>query len=259
MKSSASSLGKTLLAFYLLAIHIFAALFIYDRFLKQYYSSEALQTASVKDPTEKEEAPIPQEIPSTSGTEEQMPTPQSNETNVNQFAADQAQASENANAATQVTSVAIAPDSANGKLMIPVAGIKREQLRDTFNDSRSQGRVHNAIDIMAAGGTPVVVCADGEIAKFFDSLRGGITIYQFSADHKFIYYYAHLQKRADNLKEKDFVKQGTVIGYVGDTGDAAPGNTHLHFEIMIPEDPRKYWTGTDISPYPLLKEGIEAK
>lgn len=232
MKSNGSSFGKTLLVVYLLAVHVFAALFVYDRFLKQYYSIDAVQTASVKDPTEKTEVPTPQDVPSIAAEE----TP-----------------------ATQVTSVAIAPDSPNGKLMIPVVGIKREQIRDTFNDARSQGRVHNANDILAAGGTPVVACADGEIAKFFDSVRGGITIYQFSPDHKFIYYYAHLQKRADNLKEKDFVKQGTIIGYVGDTGDAAPGNTHLHFEIMIPEDPQKYWKGTDINPYPLLVEGIEAR
>lgn len=256
MKSSFAGFVKTLLIVYLLAVHIFAALFIYERFFKQYYSKEAIETARVADPTEKTEAPTPQEISATAA--EETPTAQiENNSNANQIA-EVSQSAENANAATQVTSVAIAPDSPNGKIMIPVVGIKRDQIRDTFNDARSKGRVHNANDIMAAGGTPVVACADGEIAKFFDSVRGGITIYQFSPDHKFIYYYAHLQKRADNLKEKDFVKQGTIIGYVGDTGDAAPGNTHLHFEIMIPENPQKYWKGTDINPYPLLKEGIEA-
>ena len=141
--------------------------------------------------------------------------------------------------------------------MIPVAGIKRENLQDTYNQSRSGGRVHNAMDIMAPVGTPVVAVADGEIAKFFDSDLGGITIYQWSGDKKYIYYYAHLQKRAENLQEKTFIKQGTVIGYVGDTGNAGAGNYHLHFSIIIPTDPKSHWDGTNINPYPNLKDGIE--
>ncbi len=144
-----------------------------------------------------------------------------------------------------------------GKLMIPVAGIKRENLQDTYNQSRSGDRVHNAIDIMAAAGTPVVAAADGEIAKFFDSNLGGITIYQWSSDRKYVYYYAHLQRRADNLQEKAFVKQGTVIGYVGDTGNSGAGNFHLHFSIIVPTDPTRHWEGTNLNPYPLLKDAIE--
>ncbi len=126
-------------------------------------------------------------------------------------------------------------------------------------DSRSQGRVHNAIDIIAPLGTPVLAAADGEIAKFFDSQRGGITIYQRSADGHFIYYYAHLQKRADNLREGDFVKQGTVLGYVGDTGNAGAGNYHLHFSITIPSDPKRIFDGDEINPFSLLKNAIESK
>ena len=144
------------------------------------------------------------------------------------------------------------------KLMIPVVGIKPDNLQDTYTDSRSENRVHNAIDIMAPGGTPVVAAADGEIVKFLESKLGGITIYQLSADKKFIYYYAHLQKRADNLQEKSFVKRGTVIGYVGDTGNAGTGNFHLHFSISIPRDPERYWEGENINPFPILKQGIEA-
>lgn len=140
------------------------------------------------------------------------------------------------------------------KLVIPVVGIKPEELRDTFKDARSEGRVHDAIDIMAKKGTPVIAAADGEIARFFDSERGGITIYQYSSDKKMIYYYAHLDKRAENLREKEFVKQGTIIGYVGDTGNAGVGNDHLHFAIWIIEDPQRYWDGVNINPYPLLKK-----
>jgi peptidoglycan LD-endopeptidase LytH len=139
------------------------------------------------------------------------------------------------------------------KLIVPVAGVRREDLSDTFKDSREGGRVHDAIDIMAPGGTPVLAAGDGEIARFFDSERGGITIYQYSRDKKLIYYYAHLQRRADNLKEGQFVKQGTVIGYVGDTGNSGAGNFHLHFAIWTINDPKRYWEGTNINPYPLLR------
>jgi murein DD-endopeptidase MepM/ murein hydrolase activator NlpD len=152
------------------------------------------------------------------------------------------------------------PENGNdtGKLMIPVVGIRRDNLLDTYTQSRSGGRVHNAIDIMAPVGAPVVAVADGEIVKFFDSKLGGITIYQYSADKKYVYYYAHLQKRADNLQEKTFVKQGTLLGYVGDTGNAGAGNYHLHFSIIIPTDPETHWDGTNINPYPMLKNGVEA-
>lgn len=139
------------------------------------------------------------------------------------------------------------------KLMIPVVGIKPENLRDTFNDARSDNRVHDAIDIMAEKNAVVVAAADGEIARFFDSERGGITIYQYSADKKLIYYYAHLDRRAENIKEGDFVKQGTTIGYVGDTGNSGAGNYHLHFAIWTIDDPKRFYDGTNINPYPLLK------
>ena len=119
--------------------------------------------------------------------------------------------------------------------------------------------MHNAIDIIAPIGTPVVAVSDGEIAKFFDSVRGGITIYQYSPDKHFIYYYGHLQKRADNIREHDFVKQGTIIGYVGDSGNSGAGNYHLHFSIAVLTDPKRFFDGTEINPYPILKNGIEAK
>ena len=141
-------------------------------------------------------------------------------------------------------------------LMIPVIGIKHEDLRDTFDDARSEGRVHDAIDIMAAGGTPVVAAIDGKIVKFFDSVKGGITIYQLGPDEHTVYYYAHLQRRADDLHEQDFVKQGTLLGFVGDTGNAGPGNNHLHFAIWTIADPKHFYDGTNINPYPLLKQGI---
>jgi murein DD-endopeptidase MepM/ murein hydrolase activator NlpD len=139
------------------------------------------------------------------------------------------------------------------KLVIPVAGIKREQLEDTFKNARSEGRAHDAIDIIAPKGTPVIAAADGEIARFFDSEKGGITIYQFSRDKKLVYYYAHLERRAEGIQPGQFVRQGTVIGYVGDTGNSGAGNFHLHFAIWAVDDPKRFWNGTNINPYPLLQ------
>ncbi len=142
----------------------------------------------------------------------------------------------------------------NLKLIIPVVGVRPDQLLDTFTDARSEGRVHDAIDIPAPAGTPVVAAADGEIIKLFQSERGGTTIYQFSPDKKLVYYYAHLQWYADGLAAGKFVKQGEVIGYVGDTGNAGAGNFHLHFSISVIADPKRYWEGTNINPYPLLRK-----
>lgn len=139
------------------------------------------------------------------------------------------------------------------KLIIPVAGIRPSQLLDTFTDARSEGRVHDAIDIPAPAGTPVMAAADGEIVKLFQSEQGGTTIYQLSADRKLVFYYAHLQRYADGLVAGKFVKQGEVIAYVGDTGNAGAGNFHLHFSISIIADPKRYWEGTNINPYPLLR------
>lgn len=139
------------------------------------------------------------------------------------------------------------------KLIIPVQGIKKEDLRDTFNDARSQGRTHNALDIMAAVGTPVLAATDGKIVRFHDSELGGITIYQLATDGRLVLYYAHLQSRATGITENMDVKKGTIIGYVGDTGNAGAGNYHLHFAMWIVDDPKRYWEGTNINPYQYLK------
>jgi murein DD-endopeptidase MepM/ murein hydrolase activator NlpD len=143
--------------------------------------------------------------------------------------------------------------TAPNNLIIPVTGVRPDQLRDTFTESRSEGRVHDAIDIIAPLGTPVLAAADGPIVKLFHSEPGGTTIYQLSTDNKFVYYYAHLDRYADGLTEGHFAKQGETIAYVGDTGNAGPGNYHLHFSIAIISDPKHYWQGVNINPYPLLK------
>lgn len=139
------------------------------------------------------------------------------------------------------------PGSPSG-LIIPVLGVRPDQLRDTFAEARSEGRVHDAIDIPAPRGTPVVAVADGPIVKLFQSERGGTTIYQVSTDGKFVYYYAHLDRYAEGLAEGHFAKQGETIAYVGDTGNAGAGNYHLHFSVAEISDPKNFWHGININP-----------
>jgi murein DD-endopeptidase MepM/ murein hydrolase activator NlpD len=138
------------------------------------------------------------------------------------------------------------------RLMIPVAGIRAEQLVDTYADARSEGRVHNAIDIAAPEGTPVLAAADGTIVKLFESVKGGTTLYIRGRDGVTIYYYAHLQRYADGVTEGMPVRRGDLIGHVGNSGNAGPDNHHLHFAIWTVDDPTRYWDGASINPYPLL-------
>jgi murein DD-endopeptidase MepM/ murein hydrolase activator NlpD len=145
-----------------------------------------------------------------------------------------------------------AAPSESGSLLVPVAGVRPDQLRDTFQAARSEGRVHDAIDIPAPRGTPVLAATDGRIVKLFESVPGGTTIYQLGADNKSIYYYAHLDRYAEGVREGNVVRRGEVIAYVGDTGNAGAGNYHLHFSVSIVSDPKRYWQGTNVNPYPLL-------
>jgi len=139
-------------------------------------------------------------------------------------------------------------------LVMPVLGIDPAGLRDNFDGVRSGGRVHNALDIMAPRGTPVVAAVDGTIQKLFNSQAGGITVYEFDVSEEKVYYYAHLDRYADGLAEGMHVTAGTVIGYVGTTGNAPPGAPHLHFAIELLTPEKRWWQGTPINPYPLLAQ-----
>lgn len=140
----------------------------------------------------------------------------------------------------------------NTQLLIPVAGVRADQLSDTYTQSRSEGRVHNAIDIMAAKGTPVLAAADGTVVRLFQSDKGGTTLYVRGTDDRTIYYYAHLDRYAEGIAESKFVRRGDLIAYVGDTGNAGAGNFHLHFAIWTVVDPKRYFDGANVNPYPLL-------
>jgi murein DD-endopeptidase MepM/ murein hydrolase activator NlpD len=138
--------------------------------------------------------------------------------------------------------------------MIPVVGIRAEQLSDTFDDGRGGGtRAHHALDIVAPRGTPVVAAAAGTVEKLFHSDAGGNTVYVRSPDRTTIFYYAHLDRYAEGLQEGQSVTRGQQLGFVGSTGDANPAGPHLHFEIMRTTPEAKwYQPATDINPYPLL-------
>jgi murein DD-endopeptidase MepM/ murein hydrolase activator NlpD len=138
-------------------------------------------------------------------------------------------------------------------LVIPVRGVSPERLRDTYSEARGLGRRHDAIDIDAPRGTPVLSVGASVVLKLFQSGRGGTTLYALAGDRRTIYYYAHLDRYADGIQEGVALKAGDVIGYVGDTGNATPGDYHLHFEISTTTDPRKYWGGMPVNPYPLLR------
>jgi murein DD-endopeptidase MepM/ murein hydrolase activator NlpD len=147
-----------------------------------------------------------------------------------------------------------AGDLAAHNLLLPVQGVRREQLQDTFNDSRGNGaRTHEALDIMAPRGTPVLATEDGRVAKLFTSKQGGLTIYEFDPSTTYAYYYAHLDRYADGLKEGDTVRRGQILGYVGSTGDASPDGPHLHFSIFRLTPEKQWWKGDAINPFGLLR------
>lgn len=149
--------------------------------------------------------------------------------------------------------IAASSPLAAGALLVPVEGVTRGELVDTWGQARSERRRHEGIDILAPEMTPVHAVADGRIVKFFESVRGGITIYQFDASERYVYYYAHLNSRARGLAEGSPVRQGDVIAYVGMTGNAPV--PHLHFEIQRLTDEKHWWEATSLNPYPYLRDG----
>jgi murein DD-endopeptidase MepM/ murein hydrolase activator NlpD len=154
--------------------------------------------------------------------------------------------------ATPVAPSAVIKALAERRLTLPVQGARVEQLVPSFDESRGDRR-HEAIDIMAPRGTPVVAVEDGEVAKLFKSQFGGLTIYQFDPSKTFAYYYAHLDRYADGLHEGQHLRRGQIIGYVGSTGNAHPAAPHLHFAVFSLGPERYWWEGTPLDPYPIFR------
>lgn len=144
------------------------------------------------------------------------------------------------------------PDVSPRPMIIPVAGVDRSAIHDMFNDVRGNRR-HEAVDIMAPRGTPVIAADDGVVKKLFTSVPGGLTVYEFDPDERYCYYYAHLDHYADGLHEGQLLHRGDVLGYVGTTGNAPENAPHLHFAVIRLEDGKQWWKGSYVNPYPLLR------
>ena len=134
-------------------------------------------------------------------------------------------------------------------LTLPVQGVNAAQLVDTYTQARAAGAPHEAIDILAERGTPVLAVEDGEVVKLFFSKAGGITLYQFDPGRQYAYYYAHLDRYAEGVGEGSKLRKGQVIGFVGSTGNALPGAPHLHFAIFVLGPERQWWRGTPVNPF----------
>jgi peptidoglycan LD-endopeptidase LytH len=137
------------------------------------------------------------------------------------------------------------------ELAIPLEGVKPADLRDSYAERRG-GRAHEALDILAARGTPVLSAADGRLLKLFDSKAGGLMVYAADRSDRFILMYGHLDHYADGLSEGMSLRRGQVVGYVGTTGNAAANAPHLHFAIARGSPRVAWWKGTPVNPYPLL-------
>jgi murein DD-endopeptidase MepM/ murein hydrolase activator NlpD len=159
------------------------------------------------------------------------------------------------------TSAATAPIGTSGDiprrpLQVPIDGSNVESWKGAFYQQRD-GRPHEAVDILAPRNTPVHAADDGSIAKLFVSKAGGNTIYQFDPDGRLCYYYAHLERYADGLREGQPVSRGQVIGYVGTSGNAPPDTPHLHFAVSQLNADRHWWQGRALDPYEVFRLGSQ--
>lgn len=133
------------------------------------------------------------------------------------------------------------------RLPVPVNGVSRKALRDTWGASRSSGRTHEGIDIMAEHGTKVYSTTSGIIADMKDNRLGGKVIWIRGPAGSW-HYYAHLQKHKRGLEVGDTVNKGDLIGYVGSTGNASRTAPHLHYGIYLGGKGRNA-----VNPYPYLR------
>jgi hypothetical protein len=136
-------------------------------------------------------------------------------------------------------------------LAVPVQGVAKSQLRDTYTEARGT-RSHEALDIRAPRGTPVLSAADGKLMRLFDSKTGGLMVYAADPTDRFILLYGHLDRYAAGMRDGMPLKQGQVIGYVGTTGNAPLETPHLHFGILRGKPSANWARGTPVNPYPLL-------
>jgi murein DD-endopeptidase MepM/ murein hydrolase activator NlpD len=129
-------------------------------------------------------------------------------------------------------------DIASGSWVCPVQGAVA--FGDTWGAPRSGGRTHQGVDMIGARGLPIIAVVDGFAQQRVNRL-GGNSIWLTGADGN-KYYYAHL----DDWATLGQVSAGTVIGYMGDTGNAKYSTVHLHFEIHPGGGPA-------VNPYPTVR------
>jgi murein DD-endopeptidase MepM/ murein hydrolase activator NlpD len=135
------------------------------------------------------------------------------------------------------------------QLAMPVAGVSKAKVNDSWHAPRSGGeRQHEGQDIFAPRGTPVLSATDGYVVSVAENKLGGRTVSVVGAAG-IIYYYAHLDRYADDIGVGNRVTPDTVLGYVGTTGNAAGTPPHLHFGV--------YSSGGAINPLPLLTDRVE--
>lgn len=158
-------------------------------------------------------------------------------------------------AATPPSSAAADGDLAilRSELAVPVQGVPRSALRDTYEEMRGGTRKHEALDIGAARGTPVLAAAPGKVLKLFSSKAGGLMVYAADSTGRFILMYGHLDAYQPGLADGQSLMRGQPLGIVGTTGNAPPTVPHLHFAIARTSNPARWWTGVPVNPYPLLK------
>jgi peptidoglycan LD-endopeptidase LytH len=140
-------------------------------------------------------------------------------------------------------------------LYFPVAAGDSIRLDDSFEAPRDGGsRRHQAIDILAPRGTPVLSAGDGRILRLSNSTKGGITVYATDLEEQFVYYYAHLDRYHSSIYAGKPLMRGDTLGFVGTTGNSPKNVPHLHFQIMRMPADRKFWSGEPVNPYPLLRQ-----
>src|SRR6476469_9538028 len=127
-------------------------------------------------------------------------------------------------------------------LPVPVQGIEPYRLADTWGAARSEGRTHEGIDIFALRGTPVIASTHGVVVRKGLNRLGGRVV-GVVGPAGWYHYYAHLDAWSV-IGIGDWVEAGTVLGYVGDSGNAKGTPTHLHYGVYVQGEAR--------NPYPLL-------
>lgn len=139
-------------------------------------------------------------------------------------------------------------------LVIPVRGAELAKIEDSFDAPRDGGRRHDAVDILAPRGAAIVAATDGVVLRIGTNALGGNVVWISDAEQRFAFYYAHLDRYARGIATGGRVSRGTVIGYVGTSGNAPPDVPHLHFQVMRVTDTKRWWDGTPVNPFPFLVE-----